>query len=117
MKSTDFVVTERPRLGAIKRFPAVEFADYERRLAEMQETLQRVQQAYLSRDEAVAPCFGPIQNLIAPSLRAVGQDSRASNNPIEAALADQLFLNVLIVVGAPVWCERRTPTIGGLTDQ
>ena len=47
MKSTDFVVTGRPRLAAIKRFPAVEFADYERRLAEMQETLQRVQQAYL----------------------------------------------------------------------
>jgi AMP-polyphosphate phosphotransferase len=47
MKSTDFVVTGRPRLAAIKRFPAIEFADYERCLAEMQETLQRVQQAYL----------------------------------------------------------------------
>ena len=47
MKSTDFVVTGRPRLAAIKRFPAVEFADYERRLAAMQETLQRVEQAYL----------------------------------------------------------------------
>ena len=47
MKSTDFVVTGRPRLAAIKRFPAVEFADYERCLAEMQQTLQRVQQAYL----------------------------------------------------------------------
>jgi len=47
MKSSDFVVIRRPRLSAIKRFPAVEFADYERRLAEMQETLQRVQQAYL----------------------------------------------------------------------
>jgi len=47
MKSTDFVITGRPRLAAIKRFPVIEFADYERRLAEMQETLQRVQQAYL----------------------------------------------------------------------
>ena len=47
MKSTDFVVTGRPRLAAITRFPVVEFADYERRLAEMQQTLQRVQQAYL----------------------------------------------------------------------
>ena len=47
MKSTDFVVNERPRLAAVKRFPAVEFADYERRLANIQETLQRVQQAYL----------------------------------------------------------------------
>jgi polyphosphate kinase 2 (PPK2 family) len=47
MKSTDFVVTRRPGLAAIERFPEVEFADYERRLAEMQQTLQRVQQAYL----------------------------------------------------------------------
>jgi polyphosphate kinase 2 (PPK2 family) len=47
MKSTDFVVTGRPRLAAIKRFPVADFADYERRLAEMQHTLQRVQQAYL----------------------------------------------------------------------
>ena len=47
MKSTDFVVTGRPGLAAIERFPEVEFADYERRLAEMQQTLQRVQQAYL----------------------------------------------------------------------
>jgi hypothetical protein len=46
MKSTDFVVPERPRLAAIKHFPVVDFADYERRLAEMKETLQRVQQAY-----------------------------------------------------------------------
>ena len=47
MKSTDFVVAGRPGLAAIERFPEVEFADYERRLAEMQQTLQRVQQAYL----------------------------------------------------------------------
>ena len=47
MKSTDFVFTGRPRLAAIKSFPVVEFGDYERRLAKMQETLQRVQQAYL----------------------------------------------------------------------
>jgi polyphosphate kinase 2 (PPK2 family) len=47
MKAADFVVTARPRLAAIKRFPVVEFADYERRLGAMQETLQLVQQAYL----------------------------------------------------------------------
>ena len=47
MKSTDFAVNERPRLAAVKLFPAVEFADYERRLANIQEILQRVQQAYL----------------------------------------------------------------------
>ncbi len=47
MKSTDFVVNGQTRLAAVKRFPIVEFADYERRLATMQETLQLVQQAYL----------------------------------------------------------------------
>ena len=47
MKTVDFVVTKRPRLSAIKRFPTVDFADYERRLGAMQETLQLVQQAYL----------------------------------------------------------------------
>jgi polyphosphate kinase 2 (PPK2 family) len=47
MKSSDFVTLDRPRLTAIKHFPTVEFADYERRLATMQETLQLVQQAYL----------------------------------------------------------------------
>jgi AMP-polyphosphate phosphotransferase len=47
MKAADFVVRGRPRLAAIKHFPTVEFADYERRLSAMQETLQRVQQAYL----------------------------------------------------------------------
>ena len=47
MKSADFVVTGRHRLAAIQHFPAVESAEYERRRAEMQETLRRVQQAYL----------------------------------------------------------------------
>jgi len=47
MKSADFVVLSRPHLAAAKHFPTVEFADYERRLAGMQETLQFVQQAYL----------------------------------------------------------------------
>src|ERR1700752_3314126 len=47
MKSSDFVVAGRPGLAAIERFPEVEFADYEPRLAEMQQALQRVQQAYL----------------------------------------------------------------------
>jgi len=47
MKSSDFVVIGHPHLAAIKHFPAVEFADYERRLTTMQETLQLVQQSYL----------------------------------------------------------------------
>ena len=47
MKTADFVVSKRPRLSEVQRFPKVEFADYERRLEELQETLQRVQQAYL----------------------------------------------------------------------
>ena len=47
MNSTDFLVSGRPQLNAIKRFPELKFADYERRLTELQATLQRVQQAYL----------------------------------------------------------------------
>jgi len=40
MKSADFVALHRPRLGTIKHFPVVEFADYERRLASMQERVK-----------------------------------------------------------------------------
>ena len=47
MKTADFVVDKRPNLAAIDRFPKVDFADYERRLGDLQETLQRIQQAYL----------------------------------------------------------------------
>ena len=47
MNSTDFLVSGRPQLAAIKRFPEVSFADYEHRLTKFQTTLQRVQQAYL----------------------------------------------------------------------
>lgn len=47
MKSGEFISIGRPRLAAIKHFPVVEFADYERRLTTMQQTLQLVQQAYL----------------------------------------------------------------------
>jgi AMP-polyphosphate phosphotransferase len=54
VNSSDFVVSGRPRLSKIERFPSVDFADYERRLAKLQETLQRVQQAYLrAPDRAV----------------------------------------------------------------
>jgi len=47
MKTADFVILKRPNLAAIQRFPEVDFADYERRLVELQEMLQRIQQAYL----------------------------------------------------------------------
>ena len=47
MNSADFVVDKRPNLAAIDGFPKVDFADYERRLGDMQQTLQRIQQAYL----------------------------------------------------------------------
>ena len=47
MKSSDFVVANKPVLRDIDTFPVVEYGDYERRLADLQETLQRVQQAYL----------------------------------------------------------------------
>lgn len=47
MKAADFVASGRPHLARVKHFPSVEFADYERRLASMQETLQLIQQSYL----------------------------------------------------------------------
>jgi AMP-polyphosphate phosphotransferase len=47
MKIADFIVDKRPRLAAIEGFPKVDRSDYERRLSELQGTLQRVQQAYL----------------------------------------------------------------------
>lgn len=47
MKTAEFIVDKRPRLAAIEGFPKVDLSDYERRLSELQETLQRVQQAYL----------------------------------------------------------------------
>jgi len=51
MKTADFVVAKRPRLSAIERFPHVDFSDYEHGLTTVQETLQRVQQAYLGTHE------------------------------------------------------------------
>jgi polyphosphate kinase 2 (PPK2 family) len=47
MKTAEFVVARRPKLAAIERFPSVDFSDYEHGLTTVQETLQRVQQAYL----------------------------------------------------------------------
>jgi polyphosphate kinase 2 (PPK2 family) len=51
MKTADFVVANRPNLREIDHFPIVDFADYERRLADLQETLQRAQQAYLGTQQ------------------------------------------------------------------
>jgi AMP-polyphosphate phosphotransferase len=51
MKSNDFIVSRAPRLRAILEHPEVGFADYERRLRSMQDTLQLVQQAYLGTQE------------------------------------------------------------------
>jgi len=47
MKTADFLVAKRPHLHGMNHFPRVEFADYERRLGELQKMLQRIQQAYL----------------------------------------------------------------------
>jgi polyphosphate kinase 2 (PPK2 family) len=47
MKIADFVVAKRPKLSANERFPSVDFSDYEHGLTIVQETLQRIQQAYL----------------------------------------------------------------------
>jgi hypothetical protein len=47
INSQNFTVTHRPRLADITEHPQMDFADYERRLALLQEALQRIQQAYL----------------------------------------------------------------------
>ncbi len=47
MKPENFVVAGRPRLKEITEHPAMEFADYERRLTSLQGVLQLIQQAYL----------------------------------------------------------------------
>jgi polyphosphate kinase 2 (PPK2 family) len=51
LQSRFFVVRRRPRLAAIKSHPEMDFADYERRLASLQQALQLIQQAYLGTSE------------------------------------------------------------------
>jgi polyphosphate kinase 2 (PPK2 family) len=51
MKIADFVVAKRPKLSAIERFPHIDFSEYEHGLTMAQETLQRIQQAYLGTHE------------------------------------------------------------------
>jgi len=51
MKSRHFLVTDRPRLAELSAHPSMDFADYERRLASLQATLQLIQQAYLGTPE------------------------------------------------------------------
>ena len=59
MKTQDFIVRERPQLGAMIKHPSVDFGDYERRLQRMQSTMQSIQQAYLgTRERAVVVLEG-----------------------------------------------------------
>ncbi len=59
MKAKNFVALSRPTLAAIGKHPKVGFADYERRLATMQSTMQAIQQAYLgTRERAVVVLEG-----------------------------------------------------------
>jgi polyphosphate kinase 2 (PPK2 family) len=51
MKSSNFLVTRRPQLAKLTDHPKMDFADYERRLASLQEFLQLIQQAYLGTSE------------------------------------------------------------------
>jgi AMP-polyphosphate phosphotransferase len=51
MKSSNFLVTCRPQLAKLTEHPKMDFADYERRLASLQELLQLIQQAYLGTSE------------------------------------------------------------------
>lgn len=59
VKDEDFIVSKRPRLASISKHGKVEFADYERRLASMQSSVQAIQQAYLgTRERAVVVLEG-----------------------------------------------------------
>jgi AMP-polyphosphate phosphotransferase len=51
MKSSNFLVTSRPQLAMLIEHPKMDFADYEWRLASLQELLQLIQQAYLGTSE------------------------------------------------------------------
>jgi AMP-polyphosphate phosphotransferase len=51
INSQNFAVTHRPRIAEITEHPQMDFADYERCLASLQGTLQRIQQAYLGTSE------------------------------------------------------------------
>ena len=54
MKAKDFIVSGRPSLAKISKYPAIGFASYERRLESMQSIMQSIQQAYLgTRERAV----------------------------------------------------------------
>ena len=59
MKAKDFMAGRRPTLSKITKHPAVDFADYERRLERMQSIMQSIQQAYLgTRERAVVVLEG-----------------------------------------------------------
>jgi AMP-polyphosphate phosphotransferase len=59
VKTEDFIISKRPRLSSITKHRKVEFADYERRLASLQTTVQAIQQAYLgTRERAVVVLEG-----------------------------------------------------------
>jgi polyphosphate kinase 2 (PPK2 family) len=51
VKTEDFIVSKRPRLGEIRKFPEVSIANFEKRLRALQDNLQLVQQAYLGTAE------------------------------------------------------------------
>jgi polyphosphate kinase 2 (PPK2 family) len=59
VRAEDFIISKRPRLASIIKHGKVEFADYERRLASMQSSIQAIQQAYLgTRERAVVVLEG-----------------------------------------------------------
>jgi AMP-polyphosphate phosphotransferase len=51
LNARQFEVARRPRLAGIDEHPKMDFADYERTLASLQNVLQHIQQAYLATSE------------------------------------------------------------------
>src|SRR6516225_3655027 len=54
-----------------------------------------------ARDESACPVARIDQRAISVRLRAIGQDHRARNHPVELAPADDALLHVLVVIDAP----------------
>jgi polyphosphate kinase 2 (PPK2 family) len=51
MKTDNFIVSKRPRLAEVTRFPEMSITDYEQQLKSLQNKLQMIQQAYLGTAE------------------------------------------------------------------
>src|SRR6266536_3596622 len=92
MKATDFAVTGRPQLAAIKRFPVVDFADYERRLgAKRARKVAALPAALLGAVAAAWPDRGVRSLLVWPRTGRTRRGLRKSHGMATCLRRDQRF--------------------------